>query len=35
MLPDNLSPGTYLLEVLAEDMFGRTHRGSWPLRVTA
>ncbi len=34
-LPENLPAGTHLLEVASEDMFGRTHRGIRPLRVTA
>ncbi|MCL4786409.1 MAG: calcineurin-like phosphoesterase C-terminal domain-containing protein [Verrucomicrobia bacterium] len=34
-LPENLPAGTHLLEVVAEDMFGNTHRGSQPIRVIA
>lgn len=34
-LPADLTAGTHLIEVVAEDMFGRTHRGSRPLRVSA
>jgi hypothetical protein len=34
-LPENLPPGTHLIEVAATDMFGHTHAGFRPFRVMA
>lgn len=33
VLPEGLGPGTHLVEVMATDLFGHTHRGARPFRI--